>query len=102
MLGVPRRSASIRYWRRDVANDRWQLIDDDDILRAAHAARAARRAWPLAFAGRAAASDAIVPLRASGRNEPFAFALATPRWRTVIALDPLNRVSISGPSAPAP
>jgi hypothetical protein len=43
------------------------------------------------------ASDAIVPLRASGRNEPFSFALATPRYRTVIALDPLNRASIAGP-----
>ena len=50
----------------------------------------------------ALASDAIVPLRASGRNEPFAFALATPGWRTVIALDPLNRVSIAGPSAATP
>ena len=101
MLGVSAGQRVLRYWRRDVAGDRWQLIDDDDVLRA--------RTLPepldgmaLAFAGRAVASDVIVPLRASGRNEPFSFALATPRWRTVVAIDPLNRVSISGPSETGP
>ena len=47
-------------------------------------------------------SDAVVPLRASGRNEPFAFVLTTPASRTLVPLDPLNRVSIAGPSALAP
>jgi type II secretion system protein H len=101
MLGVSASARVVRYWRRDVTNDRWQILDDDEILRT--------RALPepldvmaLAFAGRALASDAIVPLRASGRNEPFAFALATPGWRTVVTLDPLNRVSIAGPTAAAP
>ena len=56
----------------------------------------------LAFAGRAVASNAIVPLRASGRNEPFVFALAAPGWRTLVALDPLSRVSIAGPSPDTP
>jgi len=59
-------------------------------------------ATAVAFAGQAPASDAVLPLRASGRNEPFAFALTTPAWRTLILLDPLNRVSITGPSALAP
>jgi hypothetical protein len=43
--------------------------------------------------------DAIVPLRASGRNEPLAFAFETPRFRTLVALDPLNRAAIAGPLA---
>lgn len=101
LLGVSATAHSIRYWRRDVANDRWQVIDDDDILRS-RALPDTLDAMALAFAGRALASDTVVPLRASGRNEPFAFALTTPAWRTVIALDPLNRVSISGPSALSP
>jgi hypothetical protein len=91
----------VRYWRRDAANDRWQLLDDDDLLRT-RALPEPLDAMALAFAGRALASDAIVPLRASGRNEPFAFALATPGFRTVIAVDPLNRVSISGPVPASP
>lgn len=101
MLGVSAGQRAVRYWRRDVANDRWQLIDDDEILRA-RTLPEPLDAMALAFAGRSLASDAIVPLRASGRNEPFAFALAAPGWRTVVAFDPLNRVSIAGPSAVSP
>jgi general secretion pathway protein H len=101
MLGVSAGQRVVRYWRRDVVLDRWQLVDDDEILRA-RALPEPLDASALAFAGRAVAADAIVPLRASGRNEPFAFALAAPGWRTVIALDPLNRVSIAGPSATSP
>jgi general secretion pathway protein H len=101
MLGVSAGRRVVRYWRRDAANDRWQLLDDDDLLRT-RALPEPLDAMALAFAGRALASDAIVPLRASGRNEPFAFALATPGFRTVIAVDPLNRVSISGPVPASP
>ena len=68
----------------------------------AHALPEPLQGMALAFAGRALASDAIVPLRASGRNEPFAFALSTPRLRTVISADPLNRVSIAGPDTISP
>ena len=98
MLGVSAGRNIVRYWRRDPRDDRWLAVDDDDLLRA-------RRlpdpldASALLYAGATPASDAIVPLRASGRNEPLAFALTTPRWRTIIALDPLNRVSIDGPTA---
>ena len=101
MLGLSATRHVVRYWRRDATNDRWNALDDDDLLRM-RALPEPIDAMALAFAGRAVASDAIVPLRASGRNEPFAFALTTPSWRTVVALDPLNRVSISGPSALAP
>jgi type II secretion system protein H len=95
-LGVSTDRRMVRYWRRDVVNDRWLVVDDDDVLRA-HTLPDPLDALALAYAGRALASNAIVPLRASGRNEPFAFLLATPRWRTIIAVDPLNRVSIAGP-----
>jgi len=101
LLGVSATGRAIRYWRRDFTNDRWQLVDDDDILRA-RALPDPVDAMAVAFAGQAPASDAVLPLRASGRNEPFAFTLTTPAWRTLILLDPLNRVSITGPSALAP
>ena len=101
MLGVSAARRVVRYGRRDVVNDRWQVVDDDDVLRT-RALPEPLDAMAVAYAGRALASDAIVPLRASGRNEPFAFALSTPAWRTIVALDPLNRASIAGPSTAAP
>lgn len=101
MLGVSADGRVLRYWRRDAANDRWLPVDDDDVLRA-HALPDPVEAMAFAYAGRRLASNAIVPLRASGRNDPFAFLLTTPRFRTVIALDPLNRVSIAGPDPDNP
>lgn len=101
LLGVSTNGQVVRYWRRDTVNDRWLLLDDDDVLRA-HPLPEPLQGMALAFAGRALAPDTIVPLRASGRNEPFAFALSTSRWRTVIAADPLNRVSIAGPDTIRP
>ena len=101
MLGVSAARRVVRYWRRDVVNDRWQVVDDDDVLRT-RALPEPLDAMAVAYAGRALASDAIVPLRASGRNEPFAFALSTPAWRTIVALDPLHRASIAGPNTASP
>jgi type II secretion system protein H len=98
LVGVSAAGSRVRYWRRAPDDERWQPVDDDDVLRARTLPEPLDAA-ALAFAGRALAADAIVPLRASGRNEPLAFALATPRWRTVISLDPLNRVSIDGPAS---
>ena len=97
MLGVSVSGNVIRYWRRDDAGDRWRLVDDDDVLES-HALAAPVQGAALAYAGRRIAADAIVPLRASGNNEPFAFALTADGWRTVVAADPLNRVSIDGPT----
>jgi type II secretion system protein H len=101
LLGVSASGHSIRYWRRDNANDRWQLLDDDDILRV-RMLPDPLDAMPLAFAGRVVTSDAVIPLRPSGRNEPFAFVLTTPTSRTTVTLDPLNRVSTAGPGALSP
>ncbi len=61
-------------------------------------------AWwwqPLSFAGRSLPADAIVPLRASGRNEPYAFALSGKTSRIVLAADPLNRVTMQADTAVA-
>ena len=96
MLGVSADGRVLHYWRRDAANDRWVVVDDDDLLRA-RALPDPLAAIALTYAGRAIASNAIVPLRASGRNEPFAFLCATPGFRRVIPLEPLNRASIGGP-----
>ena len=101
MLGVSADHRVLRYWRRDVVNDRWSPLDDDDVLRA-HVLASPLDATAYAYAGRTVPWNAIVPLRASGRNEPFAFLLATPRYRTLVGLDPLNRASITGPDATAP
>lgn len=96
MLGVSAAGRVLRYWRRDAVHDRWLVIDDDDLLRSRPLPDPLAAA-AVSYAGRQVASDAILPLRASGRNEPFAFLFSTPRYRTVIALDPLNRASIAGP-----
>lgn len=100
-LGVSTDRRTVRYWRRDATDDRWRLLDDDDVLRP-HALPQRVDVSALAYAGHALAANAIVPLRPSGRNEPFAFALTTPGYRTVIAVDPLNRASIAGPSPNGP
>jgi type II secretion system protein H len=93
MLGVSAAAHVVRYWRRDAADGTWRVVDDDDVLRA-HALPDTIDAMALAYAGRTLAADAIVPLRASGRNQPFAFVFATARTKTIIAIDPLNRASI--------
>ena len=100
-MGVSIAGSVIRYWRRDATNGRWNVLDDDDLLRA-HPLPQPLEASSVAYGGRVMAADAIVPLRASGRNEPFAYALATPGLRTIVALDPVNRASIAGPHAVAP
>jgi general secretion pathway protein H len=99
-LGVTADRA-IRFWRREPNGDRWLPLDDDDTL-AAHPLPEPFSAAPFTYAGQRIGGNAIVPLRASGRNEPFAFALMSPAWRVMLAADPLNRVTIAGPVAIAP
>lgn len=96
-LGVSLAGGGWRFWRRD-ADGRWAALSGDDVL--------APRALPrplegalVAYAGRAVAGDAIVPLRASGRNEPAAFALRAGVHEAVVGTDALNRVAIAGPVA---
>lgn len=92
---------TVRFWRRDSGGDRWLPIDDDDTL-AAHALPDLLTAAPVAYAGQRVAANVIVPLRATGRNEPFAFALASPNWHVMLTTDPLSRVTIAGPVPTTP
>jgi hypothetical protein len=40
-------------------------------------------------------ADAILPFRASGRNEPYAVTMTSPSGSVLISADPLNRVSFA-------
>jgi type II secretion system protein H len=91
-LGVSADGSGWRFWRRSSETNRWVPITDDDVL-VAHAVPEGITVIPLSFAGQALPSDAIVPLRASGHNEPFAFVVRSQASRIVLAADPLNRVS---------
>jgi general secretion pathway protein H len=82
-----------RFWRRSVDGRRWLPLADDDVL-VAHQLPSGILVTPLAFAGQPLAPDAIVPMRASGQNEPFAFVLSGKSARIVLSADPLNRVTM--------
>ena len=90
-------------WRFLARDDRgrWQSIAGDETL-AARSLPAGVRVAPLAYAGRALAADAIVPLRASGRNEPYAFVMSAASFEAIVSADPLNRVDVAGPRTRAP
>ena len=47
------------------------------------------------YAGGAVPPNVIVPLRATGRNDPYELALSSPNWTAHIAADPLNRVNFA-------
>jgi general secretion pathway protein H len=97
MLGVSADGTGYRFWRRG-AGDAWTPLGDDEEL----APRAMPAQWsvrPESFAGAPVPADAILPFRASGRNEPYALLLATPELSLVIAGDPLNRVQFAAVAA---
>ncbi|MDQ6917299.1 MAG: hypothetical protein M3023_05715 [Pseudomonadota bacterium] len=97
-LGVSAAGSSYRFWRRDPANgDEWSAISGDDVL-AARALPTSIAAALRAYAAQSVAADAIVPLRASGRNEPFVIELAAAQWHVLLFSDPINRVTVSTPS----
>jgi type II secretion system protein H len=92
-LGVSASGDAYRFWKRG-ADDRWIAFAGDDVL--------APRALPhgivfseAVYAGVPVAPDAILPLRPSGRNEPYALTLHSGAVRIVVAADPLNRVSVA-------
>ena len=99
-LGVSADGDGWRFWRRPVDTNRWLPVVDDDVL-AAHGAPAGIVVSPLSFAGQPLPPEAIVPLRASGHNEPFAFLLRGKSTRIVLTADPLNRVSMQVDTAPS-
>lgn len=95
-LGISAQGRRWHFWvkGRDM---RWIPLADDEAL-APHTMPAPLTARAVSYAGRALDEEAIVPLRPSGRNEPFAFAMGTSALRAVLASDPLNRVTITGPA----
>lgn len=93
-LGVSADANGWRFWRRPPASGQWQPVTDDDVL-APHALPAAMVLAAEAYAGQPSAGNIIVPLRPTGRNEPYAFSLRSPHVRIALASDPLNRVGVT-------
>lgn len=94
-LGVSANGAELRFWRRG-EDGRWQGIPDDGVL-AVRSLPAPLHATLLTYGGRPVGADAIVPLRPSGRNEPYSMALAGTTVVVTLSADPLNRVLIGEP-----
>ncbi len=93
-LGVSADGGGWRFWRRDPERAAWAPLADDDAL-AARTLPGGMRLDSAALAGRPVARDAVVPLRASGRNDPATFVLALGEMRMRIDTDPLNRVAVT-------
>jgi type II secretion system protein H len=97
-IGVSAGGSVYRFWRRGPnAGELWVALSDDDVL-AAHVLPAPLSAAAREYAGRPVAADAILPLRPSGRNEPYAIEIASDQWRVILLADPLNRVAVSDPA----
>jgi hypothetical protein len=93
---VSRDGAAYRFWLLD-ANDRWPPSARDDML-AARALPAGISVAAHRYAGAAVAPDAILPLRASGRNEPYEIVVSSAEATFLVSSDPLNRVAIAAPA----
>ena len=100
-IGVSADGDGWRFWRRPADASRWLPFAGDDVLDA-HRLPAGVVLAPLSFAGQQVPADAIVPLRASGHNDPFAFVLTSKNARIVLSADPLNRVTMQADTAHAP
>jgi type II secretion system protein H len=96
-LGVSADGAGYRFWRRDHAadGDRWVPLTDDDVL-AARSLPDGVTATATLYAGQIVPPDSILPLAASGRNDPYTMEIAATEWHAVLVADPLNRVTLSG------
>ena len=92
-VGVSADGDGWRFWRHPVDGNRWAPFARDDVLDA-HRVPAGIVVTLRSFAGQSVPADAIVPLRASGRNEPYAFVVAGRNTRIVLSADPLNRVTM--------
>jgi hypothetical protein len=95
-LGISASANGYRFWRRPGGDTTWQAMADDDVLQP-RLLPAPLRITAREYAGLPVAADAILPLRASGRNEPYVIQIASPEWFTLLATDPLNRVAVTGP-----
>jgi general secretion pathway protein H len=95
-VGVSAEGGAYRFWQR-AADDRWAALGDDEVLRP-HALSEGLFVSAREYGGQAVAPDVIVPLRPSGRNEPYVFEVSSPDWRVDLSSDVLNRMVIVGPS----
>ena len=98
-LGVSAEGNAWRFWRRDADSGRWQVLSDPDDILSPHALPDGMLVRPLTYAGREIAAETILPLRATGRNEPVTFELAARDTTVALATDPLNRITLV-PAAP--
>ncbi len=92
-IGVSSEGSVYRFWSRD-ANDRWNAMSGDDVL-AARALPHGVTVTALRYAGAPVAPSAILPLRPSGRNEPYEIVLSSPALTVIVSADPLNRVAVA-------
>ncbi len=92
-VGVSCEGSVYRFWLRD-ANDSWDLISGDDAL-ATRMLPQGMTVVALRYAGSPVAPNAILPMRPSGRNEPYELVLSSPAISVVVSADPLNRVAIA-------
>jgi general secretion pathway protein H len=95
-LGVSADGSAWRFWRRDDSGG-WQPIGDDDVL-GARTLPDPLRLSATSYSGRPIEGSVILPLRPTGRNEPFTFELASREGALVLAADPLNRISVTRPA----
>jgi len=96
-LGVSAVAGSYRFWQRG-DDQQWTALSDDELL-APHVLPVSVVASSLLYAGQPVPTDAILPLRPSGRNEPYRIEISSPEWRVLLSADPLNRVALIGPLA---
>ena len=96
-LGVSAVGGGYRFWRRTDDGSGWSALSGDDVL-AARALPSSLAAALLTYAAQPVAPDAVVPFRASGRNEPFVIELGQAEWHLLLSSDPINRVTLSTPS----
>lgn len=103
-LGVSADGRGYRFWRRD-GSESWTAFTGDEVL-APRKLAAGMTLAPQSYAGAPAPPDAILPFRASGRNEPFALALGSTAGAVVVTGDPIGRVTFAvlpaGTGLPAP
>jgi general secretion pathway protein H len=92
-LGVSAEGSAYRFWRRG-ADGRWAPLTGDDVL-ATRTLPQGLAAKPATYAGSPVAPDAILPFRASGRNEPYSLVLGSSEWTIVVRGDPLNRIAFA-------
>lgn len=95
-LGASAEGGAWRFWRRD-AGGQWVPVADDDVL-APHALPDGITLGARTYGGVQLDAGAIVPLRPTGRNEPFTFAIDGRDAHLVVAADPLNRVTFAAPA----